>query len=82
MSTAEFTSLNGAAVVAEDKAHQKSFKYASPAPQAPPSADVMTRRKYKKLRHTFKDVMRRSDELFKQEQLAKQAIRRMQEENT
>ncbi|KAF8543655.1 IEC3 subunit of the Ino80 complex, chromatin re-modelling-domain-containing protein [Trichophaea hybrida] len=60
MSTA---SVNGG--VAEDRAHQKSFK-----------------RKYRKLRHNFKEVMKRSDELFKQEQLAKQAIRRMQEENT
>ncbi|KAI5795105.1 IEC3 subunit of the Ino80 complex, chromatin re-modelling-domain-containing protein [Geopyxis carbonaria] len=40
------------------------------------------KRKYRKLRHKFKDVMKHSDELFKQEQLANAAIRRMQEENT
>lgn len=40
------------------------------------------KRKYRKLRHKFKEVMRQSDELFRQEQLAKQAIRRVQEQNT
>jgi hypothetical protein len=84
-------SVNGG--VAEDRAHQKSFKYARAlidglllGDRANGFSDflrwVRYRRKYRKLRHKFKEVMKRSDELFKQEQLAKQAIRRMQEENT
>ncbi|TGZ84327.1 hypothetical protein EX30DRAFT_338858 [Ascodesmis nigricans] len=40
------------------------------------------KRKYRKLRHKFKDVMKQSDELFRQEQLSASALRRMQEENT
>ncbi|KAI5794631.1 IEC3 subunit of the Ino80 complex, chromatin re-modelling-domain-containing protein [Pyronema domesticum] len=40
------------------------------------------KRKYRKLRHKFKEVMKSSDELFKQEKFARQALRRMQEENT
>lgn len=43
---------------------------------------TLCRRKYRKLRHQFKEVMRQSDELFKQEQLATLAIRRLNEENT
>ena len=40
------------------------------------------RKKYKKLRFKFDQVMKRSDELFKQDQIASAAIKRIQEENT
>ncbi|PWW75195.1 hypothetical protein C7212DRAFT_358484 [Tuber magnatum] len=40
------------------------------------------KKKYKKLRFEFDQVMKRSDELFKQDQIASAAIRRIQEENT
>ena len=43
---------------------------------------LCSRRKYKKLRHKFRGVMKRSDELFRQEQMANLAIRRIQEKNT
>lgn len=82
MST-EHAAANGGA--GEDRAHQKSFKCALRSPTRKHRA-VLTawpaRRKYRKLRHRFKEVMKKSDELFKQEQLAKAAMRRMQEENT
>ncbi|PUU80637.1 IEC3 subunit of the Ino80 complex, chromatin re-modelling-domain-containing protein [Tuber borchii] len=40
------------------------------------------KKKYKKLRFKFDQVMKRSDELFKQDQIASAAIKRIQEENT
>lgn len=45
-------------------------------------ARLCSRRKYKKLRHKFRGVMKRSDELFRHEQMANLAIRRIQEKNT
>ena len=39
------------------------------------------RKKYRKLRHKFEGVMRRSDELFKEDLIATVAIKRITEEN-
>lgn len=46
------------------------------------AAIIVYRKKYRKLRFKFHQSMKRSDELFKQEQTAKAAVRRILEENT
>lgn len=81
-----------------DKAHYKSYKFvtsAPPPPSPPVFSQVMPsphcacadpqcadRKKYRKLRFKFDQSMKRSDELFKQDQAAIAGVRRIAEENT
>lgn len=59
----------------------KSYKYVPPITSRAPCADRVCRKKYMKMRHTFKERMRENNRLYEDEQHSERIARRLQEEN-